>query len=166
MANPKITADRLREVLNYNQETGVFTWAVSHGWRSKVGSVAGGPHSRGYKDVRVDMKRYLQHRLAWLYIHGRWPANEIDHINGNRDDNRLCNLREATRSQNSRNSRKHNHNTHGFKGVGIHDPGYWTANIRVNGKSKYLGRFKDPKIAHGAYARAAKKYFGEFARTE
>jgi len=112
------------------------------------------------------MKRYLQHRLVWLYVHGRWPKDQIDHINGNRSDNRLCNLREATCSQNLMNARAHSHNTSGLKGACKHEPGYWSSVIRVNGKNKYLGRFKSPEEAHAVYASAAKKYFGEFARAE
>ena len=98
----RISVARLKEVLGYDAKTGVFVWRyVRKGMSSNRSLVAGMPRKvRGYRYIRIDGQLYAAHRLAWLYIHGRWPVDQIDHINGIRDDNRLVNLREATNGQN------------------------------------------------------------------
>src|SRR5262245_33505102 len=111
-----LTAERLREVLDYDPSTGVFK---SNGGRcgSRVGAtLVGTVRPDGYREIRIDWQRYLAHRLAWLHVHGSWPAGDIDHVNGNPSDNRIVNLRLATRTQNNANSRRRP-NTSGFKGV-------------------------------------------------
>jgi hypothetical protein len=95
-----LTAERLREILGYDPETGLFTRLVRTG-RIRAGEVAGTAHSRGYRSIVIDGRVYLSHRLAWLYVHGEWPPEQIDHINRNRADNRLVNLRAAKQSQNN-----------------------------------------------------------------
>lgn len=164
-----ITQERLHSLLDYETETGLFRWRVR---RNKIqpGEIAGGRHpNKSWRtgchiSVGVDGKSYMAHRLAWFYVHGNWPQNEIDHINGDGSDNRIANLRLATRSQNAMNTRCYRTNKSGFKGVQLVH--YWKASIFLNGREKYLGSFKTAEAAHDAYADAARKFFGEFARTE
>jgi hypothetical protein len=166
----KITAERLRELLHYDPETGIFTWltraTVSRRWNTRyVGTTAGSVDCHGYIAIKLIGQLNRAHRLAWLYMTGEWPSNDIDHINGNRADNRLENLRPATRSQNNANSRTQSRNTSGLKGVHKQSRGYtWAARIKINGSQHYLGNFKTPESAHAAYIVAAEKLFGEFAR--
>jgi len=97
-------------------------------------------------------------------VHGRWPAKYLDHINGIRNDNRLCNLREATQTENTRNQGKQKTNTSGLKGAGWHKgQKKWVAKIRIGTTDKWLGTFSSKEEAHAAYCEAAKKYHGEFA---
>jgi hypothetical protein len=158
-----LTAARLREVLNYDPETGVVTWLVRAANCIRIGDIAGCINPKGYHQVRIDRATYRTHRLAFLYMTGEWPPNETDHINGDKADNRWTNLRLATRSQNQANLRKMATNTSGYKGVRWHK-GKWEAKITVNGQQKYLGYFDCPATAHAVYAEAAKKHFNEFAR--
>lgn len=158
-----VTVDRLRQVLNYNPETGVFIWKIPTGKRTKVGSVAGSIRKDGYRPIKVDGHRYLAHRLAWLYQTGEWPTDVIDHINGDPSDNRIANLREASRFQNQQNQGVRKNNTSGFKGVSL-SRGRWCAEIRVHGKKKSLGSFDTPEEAHAAYCTAAEQFHGKFAR--
>ncbi len=160
-----LTQQRLRECLDYNPETGAFTRKIGSS-RSPVGSVVGNPWgSTGYLCCCVDAKRYSLHRLAWFYVHGMWPPNDVDHINGVKTDNRLTNLRCATRSQNMRNMGPPRHNTSGFKGVCFDKMnGKWLAYIQIDRKIKNLGRFETIEEARDAYARVAIERFGEFAR--
>ncbi|MCI0598744.1 MAG: HNH endonuclease [Beijerinckiaceae bacterium] len=161
-----ITTERLREVLAYDPDTGVFTWRVARG-RQSAGPEAGSLDGRGYRQIRIDGRRYQAHRLAWLYMAGAWPKDEIDHVNMDCADNRFENLREATRSQNQANIRAQSNNTSGFKGVCWHKRDRrWEAKIMVCGRKKHLGYFDTPKAAHAAYVAAAKLHFKEFARFE
>ena len=161
----EITRARLREVLDYNSETGVFTWKIDR--RSvKAGDEAGCSRSDGYTDIRVDGVLYRANRLAWLYVHGTLPLL-VDHENTIRSDNRICNLRPATYSQNAANSKLSKRNTSGYKGVSLDgESGKWRAIIRVSGEHFSLGRFTDIKDAAVAYRSAAVHHFGEFARFE
>lgn len=158
-----ITQQRLREVLDYDPETGEFRWLVATGRRVNVGDLAG-TDSYGRRFIRIDKRRYRAHRLAWLYVHGRWPANEIDHINGVADDNRIANLREATRSQNCENRRKPKRNsTSGFLGVWTHKAtGKLRAQIVHNGKNYHLGLFNCPTAAYLLGYLPAKRRLHEF----
>lgn len=153
-----ITAERVREVLGYDPDTGRFASAGTV-WRRKD------RQTRAYLKIRVDGKQYLAHRLAWLFVHGRWPMPEIDHINGDGLDNRLCNLREATRAQNSTNALAQKSNQIGLRGVHFH-PGAkrYRAQICKKNKTKHLGYFDTPEEAHAAYIAAAKILHGEFIR--
>ena len=161
-----LTQTRLKEVLEYDPTTGIFTNRVSRS-NMRAGSVAGCVTPNGYISISIDGKRYLAHRLAYLCVVGSFPPDHIDHINGIRDDNRLANLRVATRSENCRNSRKRSNNTTGYKGVWFDKrTGKFQAQIRINGKKKYLGLFLTPEEAHRAYAKAANTLHGEYARTE
>jgi len=159
-----ITAERLREALNYDPETGVFTWRIDTG-RYPPGMVAGTLRSDGYRYIKVDGRGYLAHRLAWLHTTGTWPAQQIDHRDGDRANNRLGNLREATNAQNAANSRL-NAGKLLPKGVFYRaSSGRYLANIRHGGKLRHLGTFTTAEQAHRAYQHAANMLHGEFART-
>lgn len=151
-----ITAERLRELLHYDPETGIFTWAVNIS-NVKAGSVAGTPsNDDGYIRTSIDGKRYLLHRLAWFYVNSEWPINQIDLKNGIRSDNRIGNLRNATNLENCQNIKARPGNPSGFLGVSRHE-NLWRAAISVNGKRTNLGRFKTPEEASAAYQAAKSK---------
>lgn len=157
-----LTATRLREVLDYDAETGVLRAKIARHGGVKTGSIVGTLTSRGYRHARVDGKIYQTHRLVWLYAYGRWPAHGIDHINGIHDDNRLLNLREATHTENMRN-RKPQNSVAGLKGV-YKKGNRWRAQIRAKGQNNYLGSFASAEEAHAVYCEAARKYHGAFAK--
>lgn len=151
---PELTQERLKELLHYDPATGVFTWRVSAGG-VKAGSVAGSLYSNGYRLIGVKGKYYLAHRLAWLYTTGAWPLSGIDHRNGVCDDNRFCNLREASKSENQHNRKTPVNNTSGFLGVTWHTRDRkWQAQIMVGGSTLFLGSFLTPEDAHAAYLAA------------
>jgi hypothetical protein len=158
-----LTAERLRELLSYDPLTGDFRWLVATSFRRDVGRIAGHINSRGGKVIRADRVLYQAHRLAFLYMTGKFPALDVDHADGNPSNNRWENLREASMSENIANSRRPSHNRSGFKGVSW-DKTTWRARIGINGQDISLGSFKTPEEAHAAYIVAAVKYFGEFAR--
>lgn len=159
-----ITYQRLREVLRYDPETGIFTWLVITSNRVLIGDVAGTLND-DYLVVQIDGRKYRAHRLAWFYMTGEWPSDQIDHWDLNRANNRWENLRKATNSKNSANTRRPMTNTSGFKGVWLDKPtNKWRAKIQVRGEQRYLGYFDTPESAHHAYVVAATQYFGEFAR--
>lgn len=164
-----LTAERLREALDYDAETGVFRWRERPGKKSLntrlAGKIAGTLDDEGYRSVYLFGRIYKAHRLAWLHAHGRWPCGVIDHVNRIPDDNRLANLREASMSQNQHNRGANKNNPSGCKGV-CWDPKKrkWRARIAVNGREISIGRFSDLAEAHRAYAAAAKRLHGEFAR--
>lgn len=148
------TQSHLKELLHYDPETGVFTWAVSRSG-VRIGDVAGCLKRNGYRYIGVDGRDYLAHRLAWLYMTGLWPADQIDHINGVKDDNRLVNLREATHLQNHQNRALDVKNTSGFLGVSWHRvTEKWRAYISVGGQQKHLGLFTRPEDAYAAHLTA------------
>ena len=160
-----LTADLLRETLHYDAETGVLTWLVSRG-KATVGDVAGAVNSRGYLVVGLYGSLYVAHRLAWMWVYGKWPDSEIDHINCNRSDNRLVNLREATVSQNRANSSLRKKSVSGFKGVDLYKPtGRWRARVAYNKLQHNLGYFATAEEAHAAYLVAATKLHGKYARS-
>jgi hypothetical protein len=162
----KLTAERLRELLSYDSETGVWTTRVSsHNGRWKAGRIAG-VLSRGYRVIRVDGWLYLSSRLAVLYMTGEWPAEEVDHKDTNRSNDRWLNLREATRQQNASNRPISPNNKSGLKGAtfrkGRRRP--WFAQIVVANRNISLGYFATKEAAHAAYCAAAREHYGEFAR--
>ena len=151
-----LQVERLRELLDYNPDTGVFRWKLATAHRTKVGEVAGTKTPDGYIRIQIDRKIYRAHRLAWFYVHGVWPNNFIDHIDRNRANNWLSNLRDVTASQNMRNCGLRRTNTSGHKGVSYwaHRK-LWAAQIRLNNKNKLLGMFDTPDAAAEAYKNAA-----------
>ena len=155
-------AEELRNILDYDPETGIFLWKVSRQGTSGIGSVAG-RNLNGYRHIKISGIRYSAHRLAWKMTTGFDPVNEIDHINGERSDNRIANLREATRSENVRNQGKRTTNTSGHKGVSFNKPtGKWVTKIVIAGKKKHIGYFTDIHEAAASYAAAATASHGEF----
>lgn len=155
----KLTQLRLKELLYYNPDTGIFTWIKKRNNFVKKGSRAGAIHSYGYIVIRIDKKEYKAHRLAFLYMEGYFPENDVDHINRERADNRWGNLREVSRSCNIRNSKILHANKSGITGVCWHRRDKkWYAYIRGSDKISHLGTFKNKLDA--AYARweAEKKY--------
>jgi len=162
-----LSAARLRELLNYNPETGVFTHRIGRKGRGTgAGMLAGSiKNSHGRHTVGVDGKNYLSYRLAWFYVNGEWPSGHIDHINGDMTDNRFANLRLATYSENGANARKPSHNTSGFKGVSWNkNAKKWRAVIKKDRKPIHIGYFDTAAEAHAAYIAKAAELFGEFAR--
>ena len=139
-----LTQERLKDLFNYNPETGVFKRLVSASLNTKAGQIAGSANGKGYLRIMVDGKQHKSHRLAWLYVYGEFPSDQVDHINGVKDDNRLTNLRAVTNAENSKNVKMRISNTSGTMGVYWDKPrGKWRAQIKANGKNKYLGIFKD-----------------------
>lgn len=163
-----ITAERLRELVSYDPAEGVFTWLPmkpTRGRKKVTGRVAGSRRPDGYCRLTLDGHGYLVHRLAWLYVHGVWPKADIDHINRNPRDNRIANLRNASRSENMANTVMPRHNTSGLKGASWDSARQmWQARIVRDHRGFYLGHFDTPQEAHAAYAAAAKALYGEFAR--
>jgi hypothetical protein len=158
-----ITQRKLKEILHYDPKTGLWTWLVSRGC-VKVGTKAGVMSKGWYRIIRIDKKNYGAHRLAILYMTGKFPPFEVDHINGVIGDNRYENLRLATHQQNISNQKRHK-DKKGLKGTWLtKHKRRWKATIFTKGKNINLGYFDTEIEAHLAYCAAAKKYHGEFAR--
>lgn len=159
-----LTQSRLRSLLRYEPETGVFTWRKGRKFRVRDGAVAGYV-TGGYRRIQVDGEEYLAHRLAWLYMTGAWPSDQVDHINGCRGDNQWRNLREATNVENSRNVGLFASNTSGISGVHYCKTSRrWIVRIGVHPNRINLGRYKDFFEACCARKSAEYRHFGEFAR--
>lgn len=157
-----LSLDELKAHIHYNPDTGVFTRLVKTSNRSLIGAASGGYGAHGYYRVSLLGKRYYAHRLAWFYVHGEWPE-EIDHVNGVRDDNRLSNLRLASRRENCVNAPAKLSNTSGFKNVSFNaERNQWMARGRHLGKRKNLGLFDTPEEAYQAWKRFAASSDGDF----
>lgn len=145
-----MTPERLHELLNYDPKTGFFTWAKVRR-RCRLGDVVGCQMKHGYIGIRLDNVLYLAHRLVWLYVYNRWPTDQIDHIDSNRANNKLSNLREVSNLENAQNIRGPKaKNKSGFLGV-RKENSKWLAEIRVNYKLIRIGLFATPEEAHEAY---------------
>jgi len=153
-----LTQKRLKELLTYDGNTGVFVWNERRGGSASKGSIAGAL-TQGYRNIMVDKRTFQAHRLAWLYVYGKFPEKDLDHINLKRDDNRISNLREVNDSENKQNQRKYSTNTSGYKGVWKSKSSKkWKAAICVNYKTISLGSFEKIEDAAKAYEDAAKKF--------
>jgi hypothetical protein len=155
-----LTAERLREILHYDPETGVFTNKVKRNRRTVIGTVAGSVYTKGYRGVIIQRVRYRENRLAWLYVYGVWPVGQVDHINHDRADNRIANLRDVSAFENTRNRQvSRTAPESGCPGVNRKPTG-WLVTIKVNGRLIYLGLHKDLQtpISHRKMAEA--KYRG------
>lgn len=161
---------QVRNWLHYDPITGWFLRKQPSGTKGKVGDLAGKVKADGYVHIGFAKHRERAHRLAFVIMMGRWPS-EMDHKNGNRSDNRWCNLRECTRQQNNGNrtvQRKYVHHDLPRGVIRLRNRGgsiSYNGRITVNNKQIHLGAYRTPDQAHAAYVEAAKRYFGEFART-
>jgi hypothetical protein len=155
-----VTRARLRELLHYDRDTGEFRW------RERIGDEVALGHAAGCVRICILGRTYRAHQLAWLYMTGRWGRPLIDHRDGDATNNRWANLRRATASENGANSRCRD-NISGYKGVVLcRGSGRWRASVCKDGQRRHLGMFATPEAAHAAYVAAARKLFGEFARTD
>ncbi|WQZ00658.1 HNH homing endonuclease [Xanthomonas phage NP1] len=158
MAKCDLTFEEVNALLAYEPDTGLLLWKVSKG-TAKAGRVAGSPHNEGYLRVKVHGKMNSAHRLAWLLHTGSWPSKHLDHIDGNRANNRIDNLRECTQAENLQNKGKYSNNKSGAQGVHWNKQAKkWMAQIRVAGKNIYLGLFETLEEAAAARAAAKLKY--------
>ncbi len=150
-----LTQERLKELFSYDAETGDFRWLSPKG-RAKRG--VAGANCNGYLQVCIGGKFHYLHRLAWLWVYGDWPKQHIDHINGDRSDNRIANLRDVSRFVNLQNEHKARRNNQSGL-IGAHKKGRkWISKIRVGGEYLLLGNFSTPQEAHEAYIAAKRKY--------
>lgn len=155
MAGIDLTAQRLRDLLHYDPETGIFTHRCVAGPRNP-GDLAG--HAwKGYWRVGVDYRTYTAHRLAWLYVTGNWPAAVIDHINGDGRDNRFCNLRDVSRQTNSENRRAAKAKAGLLGAHFVAHAKLWRSMIATSGKRMHLGYFSTAEEAHSAYVAAKRR---------
>ncbi len=138
----KLTLKNIKEIFDYDAETGVLRWKIKPGIRAKSGAATGSPGSHGYLQSVFCGKDYLTHRLIFAWFHERWPKDQIDHINGIRADNRIANLREVTHGENHKNQRIYKNNKSGCSGVCWDKrDNKWQAKINVDNKQIYLGLF-------------------------
>lgn len=152
-----LTQQRLKDLIDYDPDTGVCHWRLSNSNRCVTGKVAGGISTKGYRALTIDRVRYREHVLIWFYITGVWPKEQIDHKNEVRDDNKLGNLRKATRFMNAQNIRNPTaRNKCGYLGVSQHR-GRFYASIRIMGKQTHIGSFDNPESAHNAYVLTKRK---------
>jgi hypothetical protein len=159
-----ITQERLKELLDYAPETGIFTWRVEHP-RAKKGVEAGAVDYYGYVVIRLDTVLYKAHRLAWLYVNGEWPALNIDHINRNKSDNRVDNLRLANQSVNMHNVSARSNSKSGVSGVTWRaDRNKWNARIKIGYKNFNLGLFDDKAAAIAARHLAEARLLGAITK--
>lgn len=162
MGRHTLTQERLKELLDYDTETGLFTRKISLTGSVKEGDIAGSIMNTGYIEVSVDGQRWLGHRLAFLFMEGSVPKY-VDHVNGDRADNSWSNLRACTRSQNMFNCTVRKHSSTGIKNVGLHKKsGLYNVRIKIKGVVKSFGYYKDIELAELVAEEARDKYLGEF----
>jgi hypothetical protein len=152
------TVEHIRSVLDYNPQTGEFTWKAHSRRPDLVGKRAGSPTNTGYWAIAIHNQKRLAHRLAWFYVTGIWPSKHIDHIDGDKKNNSFANLREVDRFGNLQNMRRPTKaNKSGFLGVSKHQ-GKWIMQIMTNGQSVRQSGFDTPEKAHQAYLEAKRKH--------
>lgn len=158
------SAELLKSILDYDATSGVLTWKVNKQGQTKKGMIAGGRHSRGYISIGINGKLYLAHRIIWFMCYGVDPKdNQIDHINLNRSDNRIANLRIADSIQNRTNTKVRKHSKSGIKGIRKYkDTNRWQARISINKKEHVIGYFDTPEEAHAAFCKKSEEVRGQF----
>lgn len=163
MKKPKLTLRRLRQLLTYDMTSGVLRWTKNCPQKQFSGCEAGTIKPSGYRLVRIDGQYYRSHRLAWFLVKGKWPPRDIDHKDTDKANNKWENLRLASESQNVANSKPWARKTLP-KGVYKRADGRYVAQIKKDRKSHWLGSYATPDAAHAAYAKAAARLHGKFAR--
>lgn len=157
--------NHINEYLRYDDSTGDFFWKKNPGSRVRFDKPAGTVIRGGYRRISIKKKFYLAHRLVWLFKHGKFPDSMLDHVNLNKLDNRIENLRECNNSQNQINTGLLKTNTSGYRGVSFEKASQkWLSAIKVNKKRIIIGRFDKKEDAAIAYAKTSKSLFGEFSR--
>jgi HNH endonuclease len=161
--NKELTQSELKNVLNYDVKSGDFSWLIDVSSKTKAGDISGYLDKYGYRQICIFNKKYAAHRLAWLYVYGSFPVMDLDHINGVKNDNRISNLRQVTKSENSQNRIKAQvNNKLGVLGVSkVWKKNSYLAKIQVNGKEKKLGQFKTIEQAVEARKKAEIIYYVE-----
>lgn len=158
-----ISHDRLLDLVEYNPDTGRMVWRRPTSRRVKVGGRAGSLAGNGYWQIKLDGRVYNYHRVVWFYVTGAWPDRWIDHKNRDTADNRFCNLRLSTISQNGGNRKLQSTSSIGLKGV-QRNRHKFIARVTLGGIRHHLGTFDTAEAAHAAYFAGAQRLFGEFAR--
>lgn len=158
MRNPPITAEKLREITNYDADAGGLTWKVMLNARGPVGATVGNLIPKGYRQTQMFGNKYYIHRLVWLYVTGSWPKMELDHIDGKRANNRFENPREATVSENQQNRKKAQANSIlGVLGVSRNGRFGYRAIIKCGNVFRHIGTFRTSEAAHAAYVQAKRE---------
>jgi hypothetical protein len=158
-----LSQEYIKSILDYDLDTGIFTWKVNKSQKTKIGDVAGWLYN-GYREIEINNKKYKAHRLAWLYVNGEIPKNLIDHIDGNRSNNKISNLREATYQENSENYKTPKTNKSGIKNVSWYKSlNKWVVSISIKNIKKTIGYFDDLEFAELVAIEARNKYRLEFA---
>jgi hypothetical protein len=162
MSKAIITQEELKQNFHYDELTGIFTYKKNIASK-KVGDVAGNVNSKGYIRIGINYATHKAHRLAWLYMTGSFPQYQVDHINGNKEDNRWCNLREATNAENQCNKSLSIRNKSGLKGVSWDKKANkWRAQSTLNNIKKYLGMFESKESAYKSYVDFSRNHHKEF----
>jgi hypothetical protein len=162
MTTDQLTRDRLSQLMDADPEAGVFTWKVSRGRNAKPGQEAGFLKKNGYVSICIDQKEYYAHRLMWLYVHGSMPLGQIDHVDRDKTNNSIYNLRLATAKQNAENMFRDSTNTSGYRGVNFNrrlKSKPWSANITHNGRLIHLGYYATAEDASAARKIGENTYF-------